>query len=92
MSNEEINLKAKELVEKYLNADFNCKGCKTPYCDIPCTSLSLYDAKQCALIAVDEIIKSRPCLPSPIACDSITDCFMQAKEIWTKIKQAIENL
>jgi len=47
--------KAQELVNKYLNAPFNCKGCDMVYCDSVCTMLSLYEAKQCALIAVDEI-------------------------------------
>ena len=51
--------KANELVSKYKNASFNCKDCDMPYCDIPCTQLSVYEAKQCALIAVDEIIRSR---------------------------------
>jgi len=26
--------KAKELVDKYLNADFNCKDCDMPVCDM----------------------------------------------------------
>lgn len=48
---------AQELIDKYLNASFNCKDCDMPYCDIPCTSLNLTEAKECALICVDEIIK-----------------------------------
>jgi len=52
----EAKLKAKELVDKYLNAPFNCKDCDMPYCDIKCITLSNPAAKQCALIAVDEII------------------------------------
>jgi hypothetical protein len=48
--------KANELVNKYLNASFNCKGCNMPFCDAPCTQLSLHEAKECALIAVEEII------------------------------------
>jgi len=46
---------AKELVDKYLNASFNCKDCDMPFCDVPCTMLSITEAKECALIAVDEI-------------------------------------
>jgi hypothetical protein len=48
--------KAKELVNKYLNASFNCKDCDILYCDIKCTMLSKRESKLCALIAVDEII------------------------------------
>lgn len=50
--------KAKELVDKYLNAPFNCKDCDMPYCDIRCTQLMKSEAKQCALIAVDEILNT----------------------------------
>jgi hypothetical protein len=48
--------KARELVDKYLNASFNCKDCDMPYCDIRCTQLMKSEAKICALIAVDEIL------------------------------------
>jgi hypothetical protein len=48
--------KAKELVDKYLNASFNCKDCDMPFCDVPCTMLNLSEAKECALICVDELI------------------------------------
>lgn len=47
--------KAKQLIEKYINASFNCTDCDTPYCDIKCTSLSIFEAKLCALIAVNQI-------------------------------------
>ena len=49
--------KAKELVDKYLNASFNCKDCDMPYCDMKCTILNIREAKQCALIVVDEMMK-----------------------------------
>jgi hypothetical protein len=49
--------KAKELVNKYLNAPFNCKDCDMPYCDVRCTQLMESEAQECALIAVDEILK-----------------------------------
>jgi hypothetical protein len=48
--------KAEELINKYLNASFNCKDCEMPYCDIKCTMLSKREAKVCALITVDYII------------------------------------
>jgi len=50
--------KAQELVDKYINASFNCKDCNMPFCDIKCTQLSLNEAKQCALIAANELIKA----------------------------------
>lgn len=49
--------KAKELIDKYINASFNCTDCDTPYCDIKCTSLSIFEAKLCVLIAVNEILE-----------------------------------
>ena len=43
------------------------------------------DAKQCALIAVDEIIKANPYEVSKIDIDSTID-------YWTEVKQEIEKL
>jgi len=48
--------KATDLVNKYLNASFNCKGCEDYFCAMTCTILSEYEAKQCALIAVEEML------------------------------------
>jgi len=68
---------AKELVDKYLNASFNCKDCDMPYCDIPCTSLIVTEAKECALIAVDEILIAIQDIP----IDDINwDYWQQVKE------------
>lgn len=50
--------KAKELIDAYLNASFNCKDCDMPFCDIPCTMLNLTEAKECALIPVNEILNN----------------------------------
>ena len=49
-------------------------------------------AKECALIAVDEVIKSIPCIPSPIPCEDINDCIIQAREFWQKVKKEIKSL
>lgn len=68
---------AEELVNKYLNASFNCKGCEMLYCDISCTQLSKNDAKQCALITVDEISKH---------------CYEVMKPFWQQVKDEILNL
>jgi hypothetical protein len=67
--------KAEELVDKYLNASFNCKDCDMPYCDIRCTQLMKSEAKVCALIAVDEII-------------SLVGRY---SNYWQEVKQEIEN-
>ena len=50
--------KAIELVQKYKDAPFNCLGCDMPYCDVPCTMLNIEESKQCALIAVEELIEA----------------------------------
>ncbi len=47
--------KAKSVVFKYMNADFNCKGCDIPFCDVGCTSLSKEESKQCAMLEVEGI-------------------------------------
>ena len=69
--------KAKELVDKYLNASFNCKDCDMPFCDVPCTMLNLSEAKECALICADELIE-------------YTD--WQEVNYWLEVKQEIEKL
>jgi Na+-translocating ferredoxin:NAD+ oxidoreductase RnfC subunit len=71
--------KAKELVEKFKNADFNCKGCDMVFCDVPCTMLNLSECKKCALICVDEIIT--------------LDYFsIEGREYWKQVKQELEKL
>ena len=70
--------KAKQLVEKYLNASFNCTDCDIPYCDIQCTKLSINEAKQCALIAVDEILN--------------LDLSVEGRSYWMEVKIEIEKL
>jgi hypothetical protein len=73
--------KAQELVDKYINASFNCKDCNMPFCDIKCTQLSLNEAKQCALIALDEIIIQI----NYWAVNSV-------KLYWKRVKEEIEKL
>jgi len=62
--------KAKELVGKYINP-FNRNGCIPPY-----ETIFNSTAKQCALIAVDEIINT----PNPMV------------NYWQKVKHEIQNL
>jgi hypothetical protein len=73
--------KAKELVDKYLNASFNCKECDMPFCDVPCTMLNLSEAKECALICVDELI-----VLGVFTKGSIAD------QYYSEVKKEIENL
>jgi hypothetical protein len=70
MSNEEINLKANELVERF-----------KPYSHGHDEDLELANAKQCALIAVDEILTNKSLIKTSWDI-----------EYWNKLKQAIENL
>jgi hypothetical protein len=69
--------KAKELVDKYFNASFNCKDCDIPFCESPCTMLDLREAKECALICVDELIE-------------YTD--WQEVNYWQEVKEEIQKL
>lgn len=50
------------------------------------------EAKQCALIAVDEILKYNPIMPSPMPVENIAECFIQAKEYWVNVKKEIEKI
>jgi len=79
--------KAKELVDKYLNASFNCKGCDMPFCDVPCTMLNVTEAKECALICIDEMIRI-----APWGGDIDNEIEDGSKEYYIKVKQEIEKL
>ena len=48
------------------------------------------DAKLCALIAVDEILKANPIVPLSFMLES--EALNAAQEYWTKVKKEIENL
>ena len=64
--------KADELVLRYLRIDNNTKEW-----------FNLYIAKQCALIAVDEILKAREVSPGGLILDG---------DYWLEVKQEIEKL
>ena len=53
-------------------------------------------AKLCALIAVDEILNSRPCFPMSwdlgIEINGLVDNAYFPKEYWQEVKQEIEKL
>ena len=48
--------KALELIDSMYNTN-NC-NCKDRHCN--CAIMTLYQAKQCAIVAVNQIIKSKP--------------------------------
>jgi hypothetical protein len=76
--------KAQKLVDEYLNASFNCKDCDMPFCDVPCTMLNLSEAKQCALICVDEILNAIDWHEYEHPNDIVN--------YWQEVKKEIENL
>ena len=64
--------KAEELVLRYLRIDNNTKEW-----------FNLYIAKQCALIAVDEILKAREVSPGGLILD---------EDYWLEVKEELEKL
>jgi hypothetical protein len=81
--------KAKELLEKMYNTDY-CGIKHFPnkrYCD--CTEINYYQAKQCALIAVDEVIKALD--NEDIYIQGETDLDYHIIH-WKEVKQEIEKL
>jgi hypothetical protein len=77
--------KARELVNKYLDASFNCKDCDMPFCDVGCTILMDSEAQECALIAVDEILNQ-----DTSVFDKTES--MYHFEYWGNVKDEIEKL
>ena len=77
--------KAKELIKKF-----------SPYVE---TKDFFGDAvedrcsKKCALIAADEILKSRPCLPICVSTDGgSSEAIFDANNFWQEVKTEIERL
>jgi hypothetical protein len=73
--------KAEELVLKYLKVDTNTKEW-----------FNTHIAKQCALLAVDEIIKSSPSLPILGDGGTFGEDIELSKKYWQEVKQEINNL
>jgi hypothetical protein len=79
--------KAKELFDKIFDSD-NCGIKHQPnhrYCD--CTEINYFQAKQCALIAVDEIISH-----SRNTAMVYDLSFDESTSYWQEVKQEIEKL
>lgn len=68
--------KAQNLIIEYCNLEFEIGGQYDGY-----LSIKIHDAKDCALIAVDEIIKIFDTIHFPLNL-----------EYWQEVKQEIENL
>lgn len=74
--------KAIELINKYKSAPFNCVDCEMLFCEIKCTMLSNEEAKECALIAVDELIKQQ---------NSYNNGSFYPSKYWQEVKNEIEK-
>ena len=72
--------KAKELYNKMYETGFKPKS----------VLIRIEQAKECALIAVDEIIKSGPSYPYDIQFDSMPH--FRSLKYWQEVKQEIERL
>ena len=82
--------KAEELVDKMYNTE-HCGIKHQPnqrYCD--CEMMNIYQAKQCALIAVDEIINNIPDIFNEINLIGIND--FNNQKYWKQVKKEIEKL
>ena len=69
--------KAKELIEKYQKLDIEIGGQYDGY-----LTMKIHDAKHCALIAVKEIINSRP---------AITDSQFEYNKYWNDVKSELQS-
>ena len=80
--------KARELLDKMENEVLDTIECRELY------SVSAYKAaKQCALIAVDEILKSDPISPhSEGYYETLGDRFNEVKTYWLNVGSEIEKL
>ena len=74
--------KAKELFSKYQNI----------YLTEDSMGIDDEIAKQCALIAVDEIINSRPSAPILSDAGSFVNDIEESTEWWKKVKEELENI
>ena len=72
--------KAKDLVDKYLDIDSNYEY------------LSYSMAKQCALIAVDEILEWPQVHDLEKICDYSDEFYVRPSRHWTEVKEEIEQL
>ena len=87
--------KAKELIEKYLKLDIEIGGQYDGY-----LTMKMHDAKQCALVTVDEILTARPLEPNNVDWDDCGATYkywyeeqkQEALNYWQEVKEEIEKL
>jgi hypothetical protein len=92
--------KAKELVNRFLGLEYVLFQHDGEPFTFPQGRINLYSAKQCALIAVDEILKSEPRSPSDVDWDDVGGTHQyyyqaqreEADKYWQEVKQEIEKL
>jgi hypothetical protein len=95
--------KAEELYLKYRNYTNDCSSVNKPHEPIKyIIELGMKDgrAKQCALIAVDEILKASPLNPNEVDWDDCGGTHQywyeeqreQAEKYWQEVKQEIKKL
>jgi hypothetical protein len=70
--------KAEALIQRFIDAPFNCRGCTVPYCESPCTKLGRYEAVNCALTVAETVISQVKHTDTPL------------KE-WLEIKEYLLN-
>lgn len=75
--------KAKELVNKFIPMTKDWDELKG-------FIVNINNAKQCALISVDEILKSNPIIPLQLMLES--EALDAAREYWQEVKTEIEKL
>ena len=83
--------KAKELIEKYKDYVHGYVG-SSMLSNYEYPDQILRQAKKCALIAVDEIIKSSPSLPILSDNGSYSSDIYENNIYWNEVKQEIEKL
>jgi hypothetical protein len=74
--------KAKELISKYVHLAKQTTGANG----------TIYNSKQCALIAVDEIISSSPSLPILGDGGTYGEDIELSNKYWQEVKKEIEKL
>ncbi len=83
--------KAKELIDKFVNQPINF-----PYIDsedgrcIGAGYMTYKSAKQCALIAIDEILQTNPTIKG--TSDDLLTQIVQTKAYWYRVQDAINEL
>lgn len=80
--------KAKELVDRFLPYIVNADRSSTPNTK----SLNIFLAQKCALVAVEEILKSEPTNPfDGLYYETYSDLLDEVAGFWKDVKKALEH-